>query len=56
VLTEIIFVAVVLPRRIMFEIAGYLKEIAKEAYGLAAQNIYLVKTKFIVARDYQLNF
>jgi|TARA_R110002012_G_scaffold318227_1_gene536079 large subunit ribosomal protein L16 len=45
------FVAVVLPGRIMFEIAGVSQEIAKEALRLAAQKLP-VKTKFIVARDY----
>ncbi|MDP5230337.1 MAG: 50S ribosomal protein L16 [Cellulophaga sp.] len=45
------FVAVVLPGRIMFEIAGVSQDIAKEALRLAAQKLP-VKTKFIVARDY----
>ncbi|ADV47958.1 50S ribosomal protein L16 [Cellulophaga sp. E16_2] len=45
------FVAVVLPGRIMFEIAGVSQEVAKEALRLAAQKLP-VKTKFIVARDY----
>ena len=45
------FVAVVKPGRIMFEIAGVPHEIAKEALRLAAQKLP-VKTKFIVARDY----
>ena len=45
------FVAVVLPGRIMFEIAGVSHDIAKEALRLAAQKLP-VKTKFIVARDY----
>jgi large subunit ribosomal protein L16 len=45
------FVAVVLPGRIMFEIAGVSYDIAKEALRLAAQKLP-VKTKFIVARDY----
>ena len=45
------FVEVVLPGRIMFEIAGVSQEVAKEALRLAAQKLP-VKTKFIVARDY----
>lgn len=45
------FVAVVLPGRIMFEIAGVGIDVAKEALRLAAQKLP-VKTKFIVARDY----
>ncbi|MCM4168513.1 50S ribosomal protein L16 [Arenibacter antarcticus] len=45
------FVAVVLPGRVMFEIAGVSIEIAKEALRLAAQKLP-VKTKFIIARDY----
>ena len=44
--------AVVKPGRIMFEIAGVSAETAKEALRLAAQKLP-VKTKFIVARDYQ---
>jgi len=45
------FVAVVLPGRIMFEIAGVSLDIAKEALRLAAQKLP-VRTKFIIARDY----
>ncbi len=45
------FVAVVLPGRIMYEIAGVSMDVAKEALRLAAQKLP-VKTKFIVARDY----
>ncbi|MCM4151784.1 50S ribosomal protein L16 [Arenibacter sp. N53] len=45
------FVAVVLPGRVMFEIAGVSLDIAKEALRLAAQKLP-VKTKFIIARDY----
>jgi large subunit ribosomal protein L16 len=45
------FVAVVLPGRVMFEIAGVSMDIAKEALRLAAQKLP-VKTKFIIARDY----
>lgn len=44
--------AVVKPGRIMFEVAGVPFDIAKEALRLAAQKLP-VKTKFIVARDYQ---
>jgi large subunit ribosomal protein L16 len=44
--------AVVKPGRILFEISGVPLEIAKEALRLAAQKLP-VKTKFIVARDYQ---
>ena len=44
--------AVVKPGRIMFEIGGVPMNIAKEALRLAAQKLP-VRTKFIVARDYQ---
>ncbi|GIM52175.1 50S ribosomal protein L16 [Capnocytophaga cynodegmi] len=44
--------AVVKPGRIMFEVGGVSIEIAKEALRLAAQKLP-VRTKFIVARDYQ---
>ena len=40
------------PGRIMFEVAGVPIEVAKEALRLAAQKLP-VKTKFIIARDYQ---
>jgi|TARA_B110000444_G_C18851934_1_gene606497 large subunit ribosomal protein L16 len=46
------FVAVVKPGRIMFEVAGVSLDIAKEALRLAAQKLP-VRTKFIIARDYQ---
>ncbi len=46
------FVARVLPGRIMFEVAGVPIDVAKEALRLAAQKLP-VKTKFIVARDYE---
>tara|TARA_B100001175_G_C19500630_1_gene637879 strand:- start:1466 stop:1885 length:420 start_codon:yes stop_codon:yes gene_type:complete len=46
------FVAVVKPGRIMFEIAGVSLAVAKEALRLAAQKLP-VKTKFIIARDFQ---
>ncbi len=45
------FVAVVKPGRIMFELGGVPMEVAKEALRLAAQKLP-VKTKFVVARDY----
>ena len=48
------FVAVVKPGRIMFEVAGVPAEVAKEALRLAAQKLP-VKTKFIVARDFEPN-
>jgi large subunit ribosomal protein L16 len=44
--------AVVKPGRIMFEISGVPQAVAQEALRLAAQKLP-VKTKFIVARDYQ---
>tara|TARA_B100000900_G_C20273775_1_gene591113 strand:- start:253 stop:672 length:420 start_codon:yes stop_codon:yes gene_type:complete len=46
------FVAIVKPGRIMFEIAGVPLAVAKEALRLAAQKLP-VKTKFIIARDFQ---
>ncbi|MDP5101273.1 MAG: 50S ribosomal protein L16 [Nonlabens sp.] len=46
------WVAVVKPGRILFEISGVPFEVAKEALRLAAQKLP-VKTKLIVARDYQ---
>ena len=45
------WVAVVKPGRVMFEIGGVPMDIAQEALRLAAQKLP-VKTKFIVARDY----
>ena len=47
------FVAVVKPGRIMFEVAGVDINIAKEALILAAQKLP-VKTKFVIANDYEL--
>ncbi|MDR5591759.1 50S ribosomal protein L16 [Christiangramia sp. SM2212] len=44
--------AVVKPGRIMFEIGGVPMDVAKEALRLAAQKLP-VRTKFVVARDYQ---
>ena len=46
------FVAVVKPGRIMFEVSGVPIDVAKAALRLAAQKLP-VKTKFIIARDYQ---
>jgi large subunit ribosomal protein L16 len=45
------FVAVTKAGRIMFEISGVPFDVAKEALRLAAQKLP-VKTKFVVARDY----
>jgi large subunit ribosomal protein L16 len=44
--------AVVKPGRILFEISGVPQAVAQEALRLATQKLP-VKTKFIVARDYQ---
>ncbi|NNK81670.1 MAG: 50S ribosomal protein L16 [Flavobacteriaceae bacterium] len=46
------YVAVVKPGRILFEIGGVPLDIAKEALRLAAQKLP-VKTKFVIARDYE---
>ena len=46
------FVAVTKAGRIMFEIGGVPFDVAKEALRLASQKLP-VKTKFIVARDYE---
>lgn len=48
------FVAVIKPGRILFEVGGVPVEVAKEALRLAAQKLP-VKTKFVVARDYDSN-
>ena len=48
------FVAVVKPGRIMFEVGGVPVHIAKEALRLAAQKLP-VKTKFVIARDFDIN-
>jgi len=45
------FVAIVKPGRIMFEIEGVPRAVAKEAMRLAAQKLPC-KTKFVVRRDY----
>ncbi|RIA10504.1 LSU ribosomal protein L16P [Flavobacteriaceae bacterium MAR_2010_72] len=46
------WVAVVKPGRILFEVGGVPLEVAKEALRLAAQKLP-VKTKFLIARDYE---
>ena len=46
--------AVVKPGRIVFEVGGVPMEVAKEALRLAAQKLP-VRTKLVVARDYQQN-
>ena len=46
------WVAVVKPGRIIFEVGGVPMEVAKEALRLAAQKLP-VKTKFLIARDYE---
>ncbi len=46
------YAAVVKPGRIMFELGGVPLSVAKEALRLAAQKLP-VRTKFILARDYQ---
>ncbi|MGS2727315.1 50S ribosomal protein L16 [Psychroserpens sp. BH13MA-6] len=46
------WVAVVKPGRIIFEVGGVPLEVAKEALRLAAQKLP-VKTKFLIARDYE---
>lgn len=46
------WVAVVKPGRMLIEIGGVPLDVAREALRLAAQKLP-VKTKFIVARDYQ---
>jgi large subunit ribosomal protein L16 len=44
--------AVVKPGRILFEVSGVSHAVAQEALRLAAQKLP-VKTKFIIARDYE---
>ena len=44
--------AVVKPGRILFEVGGVPLDVAKEALRLAAQKLP-VKTKFVIARDYE---
>ena len=44
--------AVVKPGRVLFEVGGVPIDVAKEALRLAAQKLP-VKTKFVIARDYE---
>ena len=46
-----LWVAIVKPGKIIFEIDGVSSEIAKEALRLAAQKLP-IKTKFVIRRDY----
>jgi large subunit ribosomal protein L16 len=46
------WVAVVKPGRILFEVGGVSIDVAREALRLAAQKLP-VKTKFLIARDYE---
>ena len=46
------YVAVVKPGRVLFEISGVPIDVAKEALRLASQKLP-VKTKFVIARDYE---
>ncbi len=46
------WVAVVKPGRVLFEVGGVSLDVAKEALRLAAQKLP-VKTKFLIARDYE---
>ncbi len=48
------FVAVIKPGRILFEVGGVSMDVAKEALRLAAQKLP-VKTKFVIARDYDFD-
>jgi len=47
-----LWVAVCRPGRVLFEIGGVPLDVAKEALRLAAQKLP-VKTKFLIARDYE---
>ncbi|PWH83393.1 50S ribosomal protein L16 [Algibacter marinivivus] len=47
-----LWVAVCRPGRVLFEIGGVPLDVAREALRLAAQKLP-VKTKFIIARDYE---
>ena len=49
-----LWVAIVKPGKIIFEIDGVSTDIAKEALRLAAQKLP-IKTKFVVRRDYSEN-
>ena len=44
--------AIVQPGRILFEADGVTEEVAKHAFGLAAQKLPIL-TKFIISRDYK---
>ena len=46
--------AVVQPGRILFEVDGVTKQVAKEAFELAAQKLP-IQTKFVISRDYEAN-
>ena len=46
------WVAVIKPGRVLFEVGGVPLDVAKEALRLAAQKLP-VKTKFLIARDYE---
>ena len=46
--------AVVKPGRILFEVGGVPLDVAKEALRLAAQKLP-VRTKFVIARDFDIN-
>lgn len=46
------YAAVVKPGRMLFEVGGVSLDVAKEALRLAAQKLP-VKTKFVIARDYE---
>ncbi|MCL4145554.1 UNVERIFIED_CONTAM: hypothetical protein GTU68_049525 [Idotea baltica] len=48
------FVAVIKPGRILFEVGGVPMHVAKEALRLAAQKLP-VRTKFVIARDFDIN-
>ena len=48
------WVAVIKPGRILFEIGGVPMDVAKEALRLAAQKLP-VRTKFVIARDFDIN-
>ncbi|MGB5419581.1 50S ribosomal protein L16 [Algibacter sp.] len=47
-----LWVAVCRPGRVLFEVGGVPLDVAKEALRLAAQKLP-VKTKFLIARDYE---
>ncbi|WP_136480163.1 50S ribosomal protein L16 [Cognatitamlana onchidii] len=47
-----LWVAVCRPGRVLFEVGGVPLEVAREALRLAAQKLP-VKTKFVIARDYE---